>query len=172
VNHFDILGFPPRHQLDGAALDQRFRELSLQHHPDRVEASQRLKAVERTTSINEAYKTLRDPVRRAFYLLKLAGIDLDREDSAAQKQMPIEFLEEVMTLREELSEAHGAKNLDRVQAMARQVEGRRDQALKSAVEALDALPGELPRAAHELGRVRYFTRFLEEVERIEEEVLA
>ena len=75
--------------------------------------------MEQTTALNEAYKTLKDPVRRAFYLLKLHGVDLDREDAGAQKDMPLEFLEEVMELREALDEAIAAKDLPRAQAMAR-----------------------------------------------------
>ena len=61
-----------------------YRELSLQLHPDRfaqADAQERRLSLEQTTALNEAYKTLKDPVRRAFYLLKLHGVDLDREDA-------------------------------------------------------------------------------------------
>lgn len=180
MTHFEIFELPARFELDPAALDQRYRELSLKLHPDRqtgADARERRLAIEKTTALNEAYKVLKDPVKRAFYLLKLAGVDLDREDAGTQKDMPPEFLEEVIELREALDQAREAGDLGRVQAMAAGVEEKRAGALEAAVAALRQLetqPGDreaLDRAAHQLGRVRYFSRFLEEAERIEEEAL-
>ncbi|RKH19394.1 Fe-S protein assembly co-chaperone HscB [Corallococcus praedator] len=179
--HFDVFGLPRSHAVDVPALEKQFRELSLQLHPDRVaqgNARERLQALEGTTALNEAYKTLKDPVRRAFYLLKLHGIDLDREDAGAQKDMPLAFLEEVMTLREELDDAIAAKDLPKAQAMAKDVAARKQAALAEAVSALQGLEGAgdspdgVRKASHALGRVRYFTRFLEQVDAFEEEVLA
>ncbi|MCP3057457.1 Fe-S protein assembly co-chaperone HscB [Myxococcus sp. K38C18041901] len=179
--HFDVFGLPRAYDVDVPALEKQYRELSLQLHPDRVaqaDARERLKALEGTTALNEAFKALKDPVRRAFYLLKLHGVDLDREDAGAQKDMPLEFLEEVMELREALDAAMEKKDLARVQAMGTQVEGRRKAALDEAAGALRALEGDgdsqapVRKASHALGRVRYFTRFLEQVEAFEEESLS
>ncbi|NNC16045.1 Fe-S protein assembly co-chaperone HscB [Corallococcus exiguus] len=179
--HFDVFGLPRSHAVDVPALEKQYRELSLQLHPDRVgpgDAKARLAAVEGTTALNGAFKTLKDPVRRAFYLLKLHGVDLDREDAGAQKDMPLEFLEEVMELREALDEAIAAKDLPRAQAMAKDVAGRKAAALQEAVASLGTLEGAgdspdgVRKASHALGRVRYFTRFLEQVDAFEEEVLA
>jgi molecular chaperone HscB len=166
--------------VDIAKLEKRFRELSLQLHPDRfaqAEARERRLSLEQTTVLNEAYKTLKDPSRRAFYLLKLHGVDLDREDAGAHKDMPAEFLEEVMELREELERAMHAKDLTRAQAMAVDVTARQREALTEAANALRALrqdanePMLVKKASHALGRVRYFTRFLEQVEEFEEEAV-
>jgi molecular chaperone HscB len=154
--------------------------MSLRLHPDRfaqAEARERRLSLEQTTTLNEAFKTLKDPTRRALYLLKLHGVDLDREDAGAQKDMPIEFLEEVMDLREELDEAIKARDLTRAQAMAVDVTARQREALTEAAEALRALRNTasdaelVKKASHALGRVRYFTRFLEQVEAFEEEVM-
>ena len=184
ATHFDVFGLPRTHALEPAALERGYRELSLKLHPDRfaqAEAKERRLSLEQTTALNEAYKTLKDPVRRAFYLLKLHGVDLDRDDASAQKNMPLDFLEEVMALREALDEAMEKKDLPRGQAMAGDVTARRQQALAQAVEALAALQAApagseeaaqaLTKASHGLGRVRYFTRFLEQVEAFEEEAL-
>lgn len=182
--HFDVFGLKRAYDVDVPALEKHYRELSLQLHPDRVaqaDARERLKALEGTTALNEAFKTLKDPVRRAFYLLKLHGVDLDREDAGAQKDMPLEFLEEVMELREALDAAMEKKDLERARAMAGDVEGKRKVALGEAAGALRALEGGaggddsqalVRKASHALGRVRYFTRFLEQVDAFEEEVLA
>ncbi|ABF90568.1 Fe-S protein assembly co-chaperone HscB [Myxococcus xanthus DK 1622] len=182
--HFDVFGLKRAYDVDVPALEKQYRELSLQLHPDRVaqaSARERLQALEGTTALNEAFKTLKDPVRRAFYLLKLHGIDLDREDAGAQKDMPLAFLEEVMDLRESLDTAMAKKDLGRARAMADDVEARKKAALTEAAESLRTLeagePGDggqeqVRKASHALGRVRYFTRFLEQVDAFEEEIQA
>lgn len=179
ATHFDVFGLPRRHQVDPAALEKQFRDLSLKLHPDRfvqADPKERRLSLEHTTALNNALKTLKDPARRAFYLLKLHGVDLDREDAGAQKDMPLEFLEEVMELREELSEARAAKDVAKARKMADAVTKRREAALTVALESLGKLEAgpddaALKNASHELARVRYFTRFLEEVDAIEEESL-
>jgi molecular chaperone HscB len=177
---FDVFELPASYDVDIPALEKRFRDLSLQLHPDRfaqADVRERRLSLEQTTALNEAYRTLKDPSRRAFYLLKLHGVDLDREDAGTQKDMPLDFLEEVMELREELEGAMHSKDLTRAQAMAVDVTARQREALHEAADALRALhQGEdgsalVKKASHALGRVRYFTRFLEQVEEFEEEAV-
>ncbi|MCI0572919.1 MAG: Fe-S protein assembly co-chaperone HscB [Myxococcaceae bacterium] len=167
--------------LDVGALERQYRELSLKLHPDRfahADPRERRLSLEQTTGLNEAYKVLKEPVRRAFYLLKLEGVDLEREDGSSRGSMPLAFLEEVMALRERLEEAREAKDLDAAQAMAGEVLTRQQEALGQAQDALRARLASggtdadaLQRAGLALGRVRYFTRFLEEVAAMEEEAL-
>jgi len=180
MSFFDVFGLPRAYGLDVPSLEKRYRERSLQVHPDRfanASPRERRLSLEHTTRLNDAYKTLRDPVRRAFYLLKLHGVDLDREDQGAQKDMPLEFLEEVMALREDLDAAVEARELARVQAMGEDVTARQKAALSEAtglLGELDSTVNPLPlvrQASHALGRVRYFTRFLDQVEAFEEEML-
>lgn len=176
ATHFDAFGLPPAVDLDLAALEKQYRELSMKLHPDRfaqADARERRLSLEQTTALNDAYRTLRDPVRRAFYLLKLHGVDLDREDGgAARPQLPVEFLEEVIELREELQGA----DLPKAQQMAAAVERKRKAAFAEAQEALKGVSGGagdpgLSAAARALSRVRYFQRFIEEVSAREEEAL-
>jgi molecular chaperone HscB len=169
VTHFDVFELPTRFELDIDELDRRYRERSLEYHPDRAKSSDRRAAVAKTTDLNEAYRVLKDPVKRAFYLLKLKGVDLDREDAGPQHKMPLEFLEEVMELREKLSEARARKDVVAAQKMADAVAQMEKDALKSGVAALEA--ADVAKATHQLARVRYFSRFLEEVSLIEEEAL-
>jgi molecular chaperone HscB len=174
----------PAYDVDIPSLEKQFRELSLKLHPDRfaqADARERRLSLEQSTALNEAYRTLKDPSRRAFYLLKLHGVDLDREDAGAQRDMPLEFLEEVMELREELEGAMHTKDLTRAQAMAVDVTARQREALHQAADALRALQQQprnsdeerklVKKASHAMGRVRYFTRFLEQVEEFEEEAV-
>lgn len=173
MTHFDVFGLPPSVDLDVRALEQQVRDLSMQFHPDRAahgDARERRIALEKTTAVNDAFKVLKDPVRRAFYLLKLKGIDLENDASAAAAKMPMAFLEEVMERREKLEGALRKKDLEAARAMAAEVVQLKDAAFATAVNALKADDTAL--AAHQLGRVKYFTRFLEEVEAFEEETLS
>lgn len=194
ATHFDAFALPRGVDVDVPALEKAYCELSLKLHPDRfshAEARERRLSLEQTTALNEAYKVLRDPVRRAFYVLKLAGVDLEREEGGNRGVVPMDFLEEVMELREGLEGARAKKDLDGAQAMGEEVRRRQQASLARAQEALRrhaalgaAAAGAaaagggtggaqeaLDMAALELGRVRYFTRFLEEVAAMEEEAL-
>lgn len=176
ATHFDAFGLKPAVDLDVAALERQYRELSLKLHPDRyaqADARERRLSVEATSALNDAYRTLRDPSRRAFYLLSLHGVDLERDDAGGRRRsLPSEFLEEVLALREELEGA----DLPRAQALARTIGERMRATLDEAQGALRTVLGgggeqALAQAADALGRVRYFQRFLEEVAAKEEEAL-
>lgn len=169
---FDLFGLPQLHALDGRALDARYRELSLKLHPDRVpagDARARRHAVEQTAELNAAYRTLKDPAVRAFYLLKLQGVDLLTEEGGHRPGLPLAFLEEVMELHEALDGARRRKDLAAAQAMGARVDAARRAALDEAVRALEAKDTQAATPA--LVRVRYFQRFMEEVAAMEEEAL-
>jgi molecular chaperone HscB len=101
-NYFDIFGLPQKLNLDVKDLESRFYELSKQSHPDRFAAAgqmQKRAAESDSANLNGAYKTLRDPVLRAEYLLKLRGLEV-----AGQKQIPPELLDEVFELNSALED--------------------------------------------------------------------
>ena len=173
VNHFQVFGLSPSVDLDVKALEDLHRKTALEVHPDRLagaDARARREAAEKTAAINEAVKVLRDPVRRAFHLLELAGVKLDTDDAAAKVKMPMDFLEEIMERREALDAAKTAKDLPRAQAMAKEIRAAKEASLTRAQAALRT--HDVPTATVALGRVRYYARFLEEVDAIEEELLA
>ncbi len=170
---FDVFGLPPSYDLDLGEVERRYRELSLKLHPDRfaqAPARERRLSLEQTSALNEAYRTLKDPVRRAFYLLKLQGVNLEDEATAERAKMPMDFLEEVMTLRESLDGARRSKDVDAALAMAQDVRRKKQASLEAAVGALNAKQRE--EATFALGRVRYYERFLEEALAIEEELVS
>jgi molecular chaperone HscB len=103
-NHFELLGLPAGFDLDPSDLSTRYRALQQQLHPDRhsagTDADRRL-ALQLTASLNDAYQTLRDPVRRAGYLLQLSGAGA--QDETDTRLSPA-FLMEQMELRESLAD--------------------------------------------------------------------
>ena len=95
-NHFDLLGIPVAFRLEAPELERRYRELQTRVHPDRFAAGtdiERRLAMQWATRANEAYRTLRDPVDRARYLLQLRGYDTGEESNTA---MPADFLMQQM----------------------------------------------------------------------------
>ncbi len=170
---FELFQLTPSVDVDVAALEAKYRAMSLEVHPDRqsgADAYQRRLAAEKSAALNEAVKALRDPLRRAFYLLELKGVKLDTDQAAAQLKMPLPFLEEIMERREALEGAKATRDLTAAQAMAAEIRNARDTNLTTAQEALRK--DEVSSAALALGKVRYYTRFLEEVDAFEEELIS
>ena len=114
-NHFELLGLAPAFALEPAQLDRAYREIQSKIHPDRFahagEAERRV-SMQWATQVNEAYRTLKNPVQRAKYLLGLNGVDVAFESNTA---MPADFLMAQMELRENLEQARDVAALGRLQ---------------------------------------------------------
>jgi molecular chaperone HscB len=101
---FSFFGIEPQLALDPVSLQKRFYELSRQWHPDRFaakSAAERQLALDNTALLNDAFRTLKQPVERAEYVLSLHGL---AQDEAASKQVPPELLEEVFEMNMALDE--------------------------------------------------------------------
>ena len=141
VTHFERLGLPRRFHLDAAVLERSYLAHSRLVHPDYVgDAPQALQAA---AALNEAYATLRDPFRRAEYLLKLEG----GPSAADVKQMPAAFLEEMLDLRMRIEEVNGP---DRG-PMEKQLAERRHGLLEEAAKQFERLEGLRPDAPERAG---------------------
>ena len=103
-NYYDFFGLEHRLHLDLKDLEKRFYALSRQYHPDRYTLKSRAEqqvALDATAVLNDAYRTLRDPLARAEYLLKENGFDIGEQGS---KNVPPELLDEVFELNMQLEE--------------------------------------------------------------------
>src|SRR5271157_263060 len=108
-DYFFMLGLLRRLWLDMGMLEQKFLELSWKLHPDNfVNATpeEREISLKRSSELNDAYRTLRDPVARVEYLLAIEGA---RVEGKSKQQAPPELLEEVFELNESLDELREAK---------------------------------------------------------------
>lgn len=106
-NFFEFFGLEPKLRVDAETLQKRFYELSKQWHPDRhgrKSPDEQAEALEATSILNDGYRTLRDPVKRAEYLLKEEGFPIGEQRS---KDVPPELLEEVFELNMMLEELKG-----------------------------------------------------------------
>ncbi|CAB3771008.1 Fe-S protein assembly co-chaperone HscB [Paraburkholderia solisilvae] len=116
-SHFDLFHLPAQFALDTQALDDAYRTVQAQVHPDRFAAAgdaQKRIAMQWATRTNEAYRTLRDPLKRATYLLSLRGIDVGAENNTAMEPA---FLMQQMEWRERIEDAAAAKNVGELDAL-------------------------------------------------------
>ena len=118
VDYFSFFGLPPKLNLDIATLEKDFYELSRKLHPDlsaRFSTQEQEWSLEQSSLLNDAYRTLRDPIKRTQYLLKLEGVELEEQSKTAteharvsgevKKQIvPPDLLEEVFELNMQLEE--------------------------------------------------------------------
>jgi molecular chaperone HscB len=118
-NHFELFGLPPAFAVDREALERAYRDIQSRVHPDRFASAgdaERRASMQWTARVNEAYRTLKNPVSRAKHLLELKGVDVAFETNTA---MPAEFLMQQMELREALEDAQGSRDagaLDKIRS--------------------------------------------------------
>ncbi len=118
VDYFTFFGLPPKLGLDVAQLEKDFYDLSRRLHPDlsaRAGSDEQEWSLEQSSLLNDAYRTLRDPIKRTAYLLHLEGVVLEEQSKSATEQaratgeikkqiVPPDLLEEVFELNMQLEE--------------------------------------------------------------------
>jgi molecular chaperone HscB len=158
ADHFQRLGLAARFDLEPAEIGRRYVAFQQRLHPDRFagkSARERAIAEQHAVSLNEAYETLKDPLRRGSYLLQRAG-----RASPTAENRTIEdpaLLMETMERREALSEAN---SIDRVAALA-EAAATDEEKLLDALKAAFAADN-LNAATGQLTRLRYLRKFTEE----------
>jgi molecular chaperone HscB len=170
MDPFATLGIVRTFDVDLHAAEKAHRELSRALHPDRhlgASPSERRRALAMAVEVNEAWRRVRDPIGRAEALLSLAGVPIgeDREP----KVDPL-FLMDMLERREALAAARDARDVDGVRKLSEEVKAR-------MVEAEGRLSsgfarGEAASLVGKLGELRFYRRFLDEVNAIEDELAA
>ena len=129
-DYFSVFGLEPRLNLDLAALEHEFHRLSRKLHPDRFARAlenEKQWSLADTALLNDAYRTLKDPLRRTEYLLKLKGAEIGEEYSGKDRKdpsrVPADLLEEVFELNMQLEEMRAASEAD-----------EKDQQLQTSLE--------------------------------------
>jgi molecular chaperone HscB len=169
-NYFQLFSLPEQYRLERAALDAHYRELQRHIHPDRFASAsdqQRRVSVQQAARINEAYDTLKDPLRRGRYLLDLRGLSLDDQQNSHQDP---EFLMQQIELRESLAEVRRqADPLAALDRLSRDVRAQYRALESGLASALDDA-GDVQAALTFVLRMQYFTRLQNEVQELEAEL--
>ena len=172
MDPFVTLGLAQSFDVDLASVEKTHRELSRALHPDRyvgASASERRAALERAVAVNEAWRVVRDPIRRAEALLALRGVEVGE---GREPQASPEFLMEMLEQREALSEARQGRDLGAVKAMAAAIEARSRGVEGELARGFAGGDAALPGLRAKLGELRFYRRFLDEVSAIEDELAA
>ena len=156
--YFELLGLPRRFALDPSEVEKTYLQRSREIHPDYHQlgtASEQRASLEMTAALNQAYSTLRDPFRRAEYLLELEG----GPSAAEYREMTAQFLEEMLELRMQIEELRraGERSSPELDALDQQLQQRReaflgDVAVRFAEQ--EALPPDDPKRRALLRQVR------------------
>lgn len=165
-NHFELFQLPTSYELDRAALDTAYREVQSRVHPDKfVQASDAEKrvAMQWATQANEAYQTLKDPIRRATYLCNIHGVDLQTESNTA---MPAAFLMQQMEWREAFDDARHANDTKAMMALEKEL----NLALKTQTAAAgNAISqNDFAAAAQQIRACLFLEKFLNDIAALEE----
>src|ERR1700729_1934896 len=140
TDYFAFFALPQKLTIDPVALEGEFHKLSWKLHPDnftRATEHERNLSLERSSQVNDAYRTLRDPLARIEYLLLRLGL---RKEGATKQQAPPELLEEVFELNESLDELREARAEGGDVAA---LQGRLEAAQQNFQEKLDKVDAEL-----------------------------
>ena len=125
VDYFTFFGLPRKLNVDVAALERGFYQLSRKLHPDinaRAGSKEQEWILEQSSLLNDAYRTLKDPIKRTQYLLLLEGVELEEQSKSATDQaratgetkkqiVPPDLLEEVFELNMQLEELRMQKKM-------------------------------------------------------------
>jgi molecular chaperone HscB len=157
---FELFGLPQRYEQDRAAIDERWKDLQREAHPDKFAAqgaSAQRAALQWSVRINEAYQRLKDPLKRAAYLCERLGAPIEAHSNTA---MPADFLMEQMEWREALDDASSEEELDELSA---HVLARRREMLGQIGQLLD-LEADAPAAAQKVRALMFIERFAHDIE--------
>lgn len=162
-NHFALFGLSERYALDAGALDRAYREVQTQVHPDRFAnrgATEQRVALQWATRANEAYRVLRDPLKRAIYLCTLRGQDpADEHDT----KMAQPFLIQQLEWREALDDARANQDAAAIDALRHELDAMRTTLTNEVEQALDR-DDHADLASERVRRWMFIERFAEDVE--------
>jgi len=160
ANDFELFELPQQFALDRAQLDERWKALQREVHPDRFAAegaaAQRV-AMQWSVRINEAHQRLKDPLKRAAYLCELQGIAVQAESNTA---MPAAFLMQQMAWREALEDTDQVNTLE---ALADEVAAERKHVQQSLGHLLD-VEHDAQAAVAQVRALMFIERFAHEVD--------
>jgi molecular chaperone HscB len=150
VDYFTFFGFPRKLILDTSLLEKEFYALSRRLHPDvfaQADTRERAWSLEQSSRLNDAYRTLKDPIKRTEYLLRLEGVELEEQSRKATEEarasgemkkqaVPPDLLEEVFELNLHLEELRMQKKMGEDDPALLEEIGKAKLSLETKYEAL------------------------------------
>ena len=161
-NYFALFGLEATFQIETARLEQSFRDIQAQVHPDKfahASAAEKRLSMQWATQVNQAYQTLRNPLSRARYLLQLKGVDTQEESNTT---MPPGFLMEQMEWREAIGEARSVADVTELDHLHTKARKAIHQLQEDLARQLDEVR-DYGVAAQLVRKLRFFDKLREEI---------
>jgi molecular chaperone HscB len=170
-DYFELFELPCAFDIDFDTLSEQYRKLQRKYHPDKFvngTDQERRVSIQKTAFVNEAYQTLKSPMRRARYLLTLGGVEFDDEK---ETHFDPAFLMEQMELRESLSELRTADNA--TTELIQLIDGiaRRKKELETQLAAALKTQGKEQDAKQLVQKMQFLIRLQQDADELEEELL-
>jgi molecular chaperone HscB len=160
-NHFALFQLPQHFAIDMTALEKAYHGVQSQAHPDKfvhATGAEKRVAMQWATRANEAYQTLKNPLKRATYLCELNNVDLQTESNTA---MPATFLMQQMEWRDELSDAKASKDVAALERLEASLRIERKDVLGRIEGLLDA--ADFSGAAQLVRQLMFLEKFGDEI---------
>lgn len=160
-NHFELFNLPQRFAIDAKALETAYHDVQNKVHPDKFASasdSEKRVAMQWATRANEAYQTLKSPLKRATYLCELNGVDLQVESNTS---MPRDFLMQQMEWREALDDAKASKDIVAMEALEGEMRVMRNADVLRIGSLIDTT--DFSAAAEAVRQLMFLEKFGEEV---------
>ena len=173
-NFFELFGLPVSYDVDLNQVQHHYMELQKQVHPDKfANASDQEKrlSMQQTSWINEAQATLKDPVLRATYLLKLKGVDINLENETT---MDAGFLMQQLEMRERLENISSEPDpLDALDALAKEIRVSIDEMMQGFAQSYEA--DQLDESREWVRKLQFMQKAIKEINsltaKVEDELL-
>ena len=164
LSHFERLHVEPSFRINRDRLADSHRKLQRQFHPDRHASRtdiERRFSLEHATALNDAFRILKDPVRRAEYMVGLRGLDMS--DETNQVKLPPMFLMEMLELREAIDELAGADTQVERARIEHDVASRYESVLESLGDGLDGTETSIVVLAQYAAQLKYLKNILDDI---------
>lgn len=173
MNYFQLFGLEIQFTIDLTRLSTLYQTLQKKVHPDRfahASSQEQMLAVKKSTLINDAYQTLKNPLKRAQYLLELRGVDMPSEQASFGD---ISFLMRQMELREMLAEVKDADDIESAVFEVSEVFEAEFQQLFSQLQTqlADNTSESNNLACDNLRKLKFYQKLHVELDKLEEQLL-
>ena len=169
MNYFSLFSLPVRYDLDTQALAGRYQDLQRQYHPDRFaagDAKEQAQALTMAATINDAYQSLKHPLKRAEYMLLLHDIDINNEQHTMHDTA---FLMEQLELREALDIIGQKQDSDALACFAATITKMTKNRMAEMIRQLD--DEDWTAAADSVRKLRFLSKLTQQIENLEERLL-
>ena len=169
LNYFELFSLPVSFQVEDKILEREYKKLQSEFHPDRfVDADDRtrLQALQQTSMVNDAYATLKSPLKRSAYLLKLNDVDAEEHNQAHLNEG---FLLQQLEMREDLETLIDTDDVDGLDAMKARVSKEKADTLK--LFESHYMRNDFAEAKANYNKLQFLYKLLDEIDKAEEKLL-